>query len=248
MPLTFYDLAFLLLVVLIGATLALFSANDFYNFITNDRYANTYHPASGPREIIMNQVFQQTYVIPGTLAANHNFYATMPFDAQLVHVSLVNTTANAGTLKIGKSSDDDAYLLAENFGVSATPVEVATPAGFDGADAAGQYPHIPDGTILFLTVTDHGSHMANVCVVLHLHRRLIRRGATLAPVRAHCVRPYHHGRTREPRPAYALRGRNEMIKESEFQVDRNTTASPPTQIQPKQKRSSSSASAMSQSI
>ena len=114
----------------------------------------------------MDRVFQQTYVIPGTLAANHTFLATMPFDAQLVHVSLVNTTANAGTLKIGKSTDDDAYLLAENFGVSSTPVEVSTRAGFDGADAAGEFPHIPDGTILLLTVTDHASHMANVTVVL----------------------------------------------------------------------------------
>ncbi len=114
----------------------------------------------------MDRVFQQVYVIPGTLAANHTFLATMPFDAQLIHVSLVNTTAYAGTLKIGKSSDDDAYLLAENFGVSSTPVEVATYAGFDGADAGSQFPHIPDGTILLLTITDHGSHMANVCVVL----------------------------------------------------------------------------------
>jgi hypothetical protein len=114
----------------------------------------------------MNRVFQQTYVIPGTLAANHTFLALMPFDAQLVHVSLVNTTANVGTLKIGKSTDDDAYLLAENFGASSAPAEVVLPAGFDGADAGGQFPHIADGVILLLTITDHVSHMANVCVVL----------------------------------------------------------------------------------
>jgi hypothetical protein len=114
----------------------------------------------------MLRVFQQTYVIPGALAANHTFQAKMPFDAQLVHVSLCNTSANAGTLKIGKSTDDDAYLNAENFGVSSSPAAVSAPAGFDGADAGGHFPHIPKDTILLLTVTDHASHMANVCVVL----------------------------------------------------------------------------------
>ena len=114
----------------------------------------------------MQRVFQQTYVIPGTLGANHTFQATLPFDAQLVHVSLCNTTANAGTLKIGRTGDDDAYLLAEYFGVSSTPVVVSARAGFDGVEAGGEYPHLPSGTVLLLTVTDHASHMANVCVVL----------------------------------------------------------------------------------
>lgn len=114
----------------------------------------------------MERVFQQVYTIDGTLAANHTFLFKAGFDMQLVHVSLVNTTANAGTLKIGIGSDDDAYLLAENFGVSSSPAEVATPAGFDGASAGGQYPHIADGTIVLLTITDHVSHMAGVCVVL----------------------------------------------------------------------------------
>jgi hypothetical protein len=114
----------------------------------------------------MDRTFQQTFVIPGALAANHVFTWTLPHNAQLVHASLVNSSANAGTLKIGDSSDDDAYLAAENFGVSGTPVEVSTPAGFDGATAAGAYPHIADGTVMKITVTDHASHMANVCVVL----------------------------------------------------------------------------------
>ena len=114
----------------------------------------------------MMRVFQQSYNLGPTLAANHVFALKMPFDAQLVHVSCSNSTAYAGTLKIGKTGDDDAYLLAEDFGVSAAPAEVATPAGFDGVDAAGQFPHIPDDTVVLITVTDHGSHMANVCVVL----------------------------------------------------------------------------------
>jgi hypothetical protein len=114
----------------------------------------------------MLRTFQQSWYIPGTLAANHTIIFKAPFDMQLVHVSLVNTSANAGTLKIGDGSDDDCYLAAENFGVSSTPAEVATPAGFDGVTADGQYPHIADGGVVVLTITDHGSHMAAAAVVL----------------------------------------------------------------------------------
>jgi hypothetical protein len=114
----------------------------------------------------MMRVFQQVYVVPGTLAANHVFSFIAPFDLQLVHASLSNSSANAGTLKVGKSGDDDAYLLAEAFGVSGACTEVAARAGFDGVEAGGQFPHIADGTTVLVTVTDHASHMANVCVVL----------------------------------------------------------------------------------
>lgn len=114
----------------------------------------------------MNNPLPITLTIPGTLAANHTFQFKFPFDVQLVGVSASNTTANAGTLKVGKSTDDDAYLTATNFGVSSSPATVTTFAGFAGADAGGQFPHIPANTIILVTVTDHASHMANVCVVL----------------------------------------------------------------------------------
>lgn len=114
----------------------------------------------------MERIFQQSYFIQGTLAANHLIYFTAPFDLQLIHVSISNSTAYAGTLKVGKTSDDDAYLLAENFGVSNTPVEVKTFGGFDGVDAGTQFPHIPAGTVVLVTITDHGSHMASAAVVL----------------------------------------------------------------------------------
>jgi hypothetical protein len=114
----------------------------------------------------MQRVFSYTFNLGPTLAANHTFNFKCPFDMQLVHVSLCNSTAYAGTLKIGSTSDDDAYLKAENFGVSGTPTEVATPAGFDGVTAGGQYPHFLDGDIISCLVTDHGSHMANALVVL----------------------------------------------------------------------------------
>jgi hypothetical protein len=112
------------------------------------------------------RVFQQVYNLGPTLAANHTFNFKAPFDCQLIHVSLCNSTANAGTLKIGSTSDDDYYLAAENFGVSGTPTEVATPAGFDGVGAGGAYPHVLDGTTVSVLITDHASHMANVCVIL----------------------------------------------------------------------------------
>ena len=111
-------------------------------------------------------VFQQTLNLGPALAANHTFNFTLPFDAQLIHVSLCNSTANVGTLKIGTTSDDDAYLLAENFGASGTPAIVSTPAGFDGVTAGGQFPHIAKSSVVSILVTDHASHMANVCVIL----------------------------------------------------------------------------------
>jgi len=114
----------------------------------------------------MLRKFTQTFIIPGTLAANHTFQWKVPSGCQLVHASLCNTSANAGSAKVGTTTDDDAYLAAEDFGISSAPAEVAAMAGFDGATAAGQWPAIPDGTIMQLTVTDHASHMANVCVVL----------------------------------------------------------------------------------
>ena len=108
----------------------------------------------------------QHYQVQGALAANHIFYSKAPFGYTIVHVSLCNTSANAGTLKLGDGSDDDGYLAAEDFGVSGTPTEVATRAGFDGAVAAGQYPHIDDGDILKVTITDHASHMTDASVVI----------------------------------------------------------------------------------
>lgn len=109
----------------------------------------------------MNRTYQQVYVVPGTLAANHSFQFAAHGNCTLIHASLSNTSANAGTLKIGTASDDDAYLAATNFGVSSTPAEVGR-SGFVG----GQYPVIPDGGVVALTITDHASHMAGVCVVL----------------------------------------------------------------------------------
>lgn len=109
----------------------------------------------------MLNTFQHSYYIGGTWAANHTVLFKAPLDVQLVHVSVANTSANAGTIKIGHDSDDDIYLAAANFGVNSAAAE------YDRDDfIGGQFPHVPKGTLVKLTLTDHASHMANATVVL----------------------------------------------------------------------------------
>jgi hypothetical protein len=109
----------------------------------------------------MQPTFCQTYYIGGTWSASHTIIFKAPFDMQLVHVSAANTSANAGTVKIGTAADDDAYLAAKSFGVSSAAVE------YDRDDfIGGQFAHIPDGTTVVVTLSDHASHMANASVVL----------------------------------------------------------------------------------
>ena len=107
------------------------------------------------------RVYQHTIFLGPTLAANHTAVFTLPFDCQLIHVSHVNSTTNQGTLDIGTTSDDDAYLDGVTIGELDVPVEE------DRDDFVGeQFPHIADGSVVKVTITDHASHMANVCVVL----------------------------------------------------------------------------------
>ena len=95
----------------------------------------------------MNRVFQQTYAVPGTLGADLSVKFTMPFDAQLIHVSAVGSNTKAAGLTIGNSSDADAYMTKSSIGTSGTPVE------FDRDDFVNdQYPHIADGTLVVITV------------------------------------------------------------------------------------------------
>ncbi len=111
-------------------------------------------------------VFQQVFLVQGTLAADHTYTFTAPFGMTLVHVSLVNSSANAGSLDIGESSDPDGYKDGFAFGVSGTPTELDSMDDFDGALAGGQYPHLDDGDIFSIIIKDHASHMAGACVVL----------------------------------------------------------------------------------
>ena len=117
----------------------------------------------------MNQgIFQVVFNSVGALASSPVYTWLAPMDCTLLHVSAVNSTAYAGSVDVGSSADADGYLAAMAVGVSAAPAQKGypTPADFAGAHALGAYPHIVDGTIVKVTVTDHGSHMADFCVVL----------------------------------------------------------------------------------
>lgn len=110
----------------------------------------------------MQPIYTHTIFLGPTLAANHTAVFTAPWDCQLVRVSHVNSTTNQGKIDIGTTADDDAYLDDQTIGELDVPVLENTPGDFVGS----QYPHIPAGTIVKVTITDHASHMANVAVVL----------------------------------------------------------------------------------
>lgn len=100
----------------------------------------------------MERIFQQTYHIPGTLAANITPRWTLPGDCQLQHVSAVASNDSDATLKIGNSADDDAYLAASVIGDSGTPLE------FDRDNfVGGQFPHPTKGTVMVLTLDYDGA-------------------------------------------------------------------------------------------
>ncbi len=111
----------------------------------------------------MQPIFAHSIFLGPTLAANHTVVFTMPFAATLVAVSHVNSSTNQGKIDIGTTSDDDAYLDDQTVGELDVPVLENTMADFVGS----QFPHIPAGTVVKVTITDHASHMANVSVVLY---------------------------------------------------------------------------------
>ena len=112
----------------------------------------------------MLRIFQQTYHIPGTLAANILPVYAMPCDAQLLHVSFSNSAASDAQLKIGTTVADAAYMAFKDVGDSDVPAEYGR-EDFVGA----QFPHIPKGTLVKLTLDFDGNAgvaAANATVVL----------------------------------------------------------------------------------
>jgi hypothetical protein len=108
----------------------------------------------------MNRVFQQSYHIPGTLAANVAIRFTAPFDMQLVHVSAVASNDSDATMTIGTSASAAAYLAACTIGDSGTPVEKAR------TDFVGdQFPHIAKDSVIKVVV-GHGSNAVDTVVVI----------------------------------------------------------------------------------
>jgi hypothetical protein len=88
--------------------------------------------------------FVVSYHTAGTLAANHTFVFTAPFDLTLEFVSAVGSNANNGILDIGTSSDTDAYVSNLDVGDSLSPNTVDAPGEFVGSN----YPHIVAGTVV----------------------------------------------------------------------------------------------------
>ena len=96
----------------------------------------------------MQPTFQQTFMIPGTQAADHIFAFAAPFGMTLVHVSMSNKSANAGTLDLGEAADADGWADGKTMGVSYAITELDAYSEFDGATAGGQYPHLDRGRCL----------------------------------------------------------------------------------------------------
>lgn len=100
----------------------------------------------------MQRKFSHAFHVPGELSANLSIKFTVPSDCTLVHVSAVQSDADAAGIEVGTSADADGYIKKYSCGVSGTPVEKETLANFDGAIADTQFPHIANGTIVAIAV------------------------------------------------------------------------------------------------
>jgi hypothetical protein len=100
----------------------------------------------------MDKMFQQTFHVPGALAADLSIKWITPCDMQLVHVSAVISNNGATLMVVGNSDSAAAYIASLIVGVSATPKEWKF-ANFVGA----QYPHIPVGTTVIIGIDYDGA-------------------------------------------------------------------------------------------
>lgn len=102
--------------------------------------------------------------IPGTLTANLSVVFQAPCDLQLVSVQAVGSNVNDATLQVGVSGDSQAYLSAQPVG------DAGAPRIWGRQDfSAGQYPRLPAGTTLTMTVDcdgEGGTAVQNLTVVL----------------------------------------------------------------------------------
>jgi hypothetical protein len=109
-------------------------------------------------------MFKQTFHFNGTLAANHVAKWTVDRNCMLTHVSAVASNDSSATLKLGNSTDDDAYLVEGAIGDSGVPV-VKTKSNFVNS----RNPYIPKDTVFLMTLDYDGSSgtaAQNVTIVL----------------------------------------------------------------------------------
>ena len=109
----------------------------------------------------MNRTYAVTITIPGTITADKTFDFKVPFDCQLIHVSALVST-NAANIKIGTSSDDDAYVNTTDGAITAGTVLEITRGGFVG----DQFPHITKSTQVRVTCDHTGSNPTDFIAVL----------------------------------------------------------------------------------
>jgi hypothetical protein len=100
----------------------------------------------------MQRTFSMPFYVPGTLSADVTFDFKLPMDVQLVHVSALVATNNAGIL-VGTSSTANAYVDATDGAITAGTVLEINRTGFVG----DQFPHIPKGTQIRVTADDTGA-------------------------------------------------------------------------------------------
>jgi len=97
-------------------------------------------------------IFQVAFHVPGELSANLDIKWQAPCDMTLIHVSAVQSDADACGVEIGTSEDADGYISKFSCGVSGTPAQKEALTDFDGALADSQYPDVDDGDILAIAV------------------------------------------------------------------------------------------------
>ena len=101
----------------------------------------------------MLRKFTQTIVVPGTLTGPIDYIAAVPSACTIQHLSMVQSNAGDGRVKMGTSADDDIFFTYINMGQSGTPVQL------QGATDFRNYvlPHLTAGDILKLHVDHDGA-------------------------------------------------------------------------------------------
>ena len=99
----------------------------------------------------MQRKFVMTFHEQGDLGADLDYSWTAPSGCTLVHVSAVQSDADACGITVGTSADPNGFLTTYSCGISGTPVEKES-GDFDGALVTGTYPVISDGDIVTIDV------------------------------------------------------------------------------------------------
>ena len=97
-------------------------------------------------------IFQVAFHVTGQLSANLDIKWKAPCNLTLIHVSAVQSDADACGVEVGDSTDADGYITKFSCGISGTPVEKQAITDFDGDLADSQYPDIDDGDIIAIAV------------------------------------------------------------------------------------------------